>query len=231
MGKKPAKGSNTEVSQVVTYDHENYIRFGYRLPHGLVVTRVNAQIGGEDGIPLPVSFVDRAPVCMNGAINFDHLHDVIIFAVTEKVDRDLERVLAEQFKLTEEIKKRAQKEETPGGLTKKEHLINIVYEELVKFIGGEKNELKITEGKKPNKIMLVGLFGSGKTTTTGKLAKWFTKRGKHVALVGLDVHRPAAMEQIEQVAKNAKVPVFLDKKEKDPVKIYQAFEKEYPVQE
>ena len=99
MGKKPAKGSNTEVSQVVTYDHENYIRFGYRLPHGLVVTRVNAQIGGEDGIPLPVSFIDRAPVCMNGAINFDHLHDMIIFAIQEKVDRDMKA----QVELTEEI--------------------------------------------------------------------------------------------------------------------------------
>lgn len=86
MGKKPAKGSG-EVTKVEKIDYENYIRFGYRLPHGLVVTRVNAQIGGEDGIPLPVSFIDRAPVCMNGAINFDHLHDVLIFAVEEKVKK------------------------------------------------------------------------------------------------------------------------------------------------
>ena len=97
MGKKPAKG-NGAVTLIEKFDYENYIRFGYRLPHGLVVTRVNAQIGGEDGIPLPVSFIDRAPVCMNGAINFDHLHDVLIFAIEEKVDRDLKRVLAEQAK-------------------------------------------------------------------------------------------------------------------------------------
>ena len=104
------------------------------------------------------------------------------------------------FDLTNAIKERIKKEKTPSGLTKKEHLVNIVYEELTKFLGGEKKELKL-EGK-PAKIMLVGLFGSGKTTTAGKLARYFTKRGKKVAVVGLDVHRPAAMDQLEQIAKD-----------------------------
>jgi signal recognition particle subunit SRP54 len=131
------------------------------------------------------------------------------------------------FDLSKAIKDRALKEETPSALTKKEHLINIVYEELVKFLGGEKSELNIAD-KKPDKIMMVGLYGSGKTTTIGKLAKYFTKRGKKVALLGLDIHRPAAMDQIEQVGKGANVTVFIDRKEKDPVKIYRQFEKEYP---
>jgi len=130
------------------------------------------------------------------------------------------------FELTKKIKERALKEEAPSGLTKREHLVNIVYEELTNFLGGEKAELNITD-KKPNKIMLIGLFGSGKTTTAGKLAKYYTKRGEKVALVGLDIHRPAAMDQIEQVGKQANVPVFLDRKEKDPVKIYKEYEKEY----
>ena len=127
--------------------------------------------------------------------------------------------------LTKKIKDRIKKEETPKGLTKKEHLINVVYEELVNFLGKEQSKIEVNE--KPFKIMLVGLFGSGKTTTAGKLARYFTKRGHKAALIGLDVHRPAAMEQIEQVAKQAKVPVFLDKKEKDPLKIYDEFKKEY----
>ena len=59
------------------------------------------------------------------------------------------------FDLTQKIKERALKEETPGGLTKREHLVNIVYEELVRFLGGDKVELNITD-KKPNKIMLLG---------------------------------------------------------------------------
>ena len=129
------------------------------------------------------------------------------------------------FELTSKIKDRIKKEETPSGLTKKEHLINIVYEELVDFLGKEQYEIKIKE--KPFKIMLVGLFGSGKTTTAGKLATYFTKRGHKVALVGLDTYRPAAMEQIEQVAKQAKVPCLLNKKEKNPSKIYNEFKDEF----
>ncbi|MBD3361455.1 signal recognition particle protein [Candidatus Woesearchaeota archaeon] len=127
------------------------------------------------------------------------------------------------FDLTKAIKERITKEETPGALTKREHLINVVYEELVKFLGGEKAEISITDNKL-NKIMMVGLFGSGKTTTTGKLAKYFTKRGKRVALLGLDIHRPAAMDQLEQVGKKANVSVFIDREQKDPVKIYNEYE-------
>lgn len=128
--------------------------------------------------------------------------------------------------LSKKIKERALNGELPPGLTKKEHLINIVYESLVEFLGGEKQELKI-ENKHPAKIMLVGLFGSGKTTTAGKLAKHFTKRGKKVALLGLDIHRPAAMDQLAQVGKSINVPVFIEKKSKDVAKIYGQFEPEF----
>jgi signal recognition particle subunit SRP54 len=130
------------------------------------------------------------------------------------------------FNLTNAIKERIKSEETPSGLTKKEHLINIVYEELVKFLGGEKNEIKLSEDKHPNKIMLVGLFGSGKTTTAGKLGKYFAKRGKKVALMCLDVWRPAAIDQLEQIAKAAKLQVLTMRGEKDPVKIYNNFRSE-----
>ena len=146
--------------------------------------------------------------------------------------KDIQRALLQAdvnvklvFDLTNKIRDRIKKEETPSGLTKKEHLINIVYEELVNFLG--KEQYKIEIGEKPFKIMLIGLFGSGKTTTAGKLATYFAKRGHKVALIGLDTHRPAAMEQIEQVAKQAKVPYLLDKKEKSPLKIWDEFKKEY----
>jgi signal recognition particle subunit SRP54 len=145
--------------------------------------------------------------------------------------KDIQRALLQAdvnvklvFELTKKIKDRAVKEETPGGLTKKEYLINIVYEELVNFLGKEGHKIEPTQ--KPFKIMMVGLFGSGKTTTTGKLAKFFTKRGFKVALVGLDIHRPAAMDQIAQVGKQANVPVFIKKGEKDPLKIWNEFSDE-----
>src|SRR3989338_5020752 len=129
------------------------------------------------------------------------------------------------FELTEKIKQRALKEESPRGLTKKEHIVNIVYEELTQFLGKEQRKIEVTE--KPFKIMLAGLFGSGKTTTTGKLARYFMKRGHKVALVGLDIHRPAAMDQVEQVAKQANVPVYINKVEKDPIKIWNQYKDEY----
>jgi signal recognition particle subunit SRP54 len=146
--------------------------------------------------------------------------------------KDLQRALLQSdvnvklvFNLTNTIKERIKKSDDVKGLTKKEQLVNIVYEELVNFLGKEAFKIEIKE--KPFKIMLVGLFGSGKTTTTGKLARYFTKRGYKVALVGLDVHRPAAMDQIEQIATQAKVPVFLNKVEKDPIKIWKQYESEY----
>ncbi|MBI4016074.1 MAG: signal recognition particle protein [Candidatus Aenigmarchaeota archaeon] len=149
--------------------------------------------------------------------------------VLNELIKDIQRGLLQSdvnvklvFELTNRIKDRAKKEEPAKGLTKREQFINIVYEELVRFLGGEKKE--ISDGKQ--RIMLVGLFGSGKTTTAGKLAKYFIKRGKRVALLGLDVHRPAAMAQIEQVAKQISAPVFIDKTLKDPVAIYGKFRKE-----
>jgi len=145
--------------------------------------------------------------------------------------KDIQRALLQSdvnvqlvFDLTTKIKERIKKKDTPAGITKKEHLVNIVYEELVDFLGKEKYKIDVKE--KPFRIMLVGLFGSGKTTSAGKLANYFTKRGHKVALLGLDIHRPAAMDQIEQIAKQANVPIFIDKKEKDPLKIYNNFKNE-----
>ena len=146
--------------------------------------------------------------------------------------KDIQRALLQSdvnvklvFELTKRIKERALKEEVKK-ISKKEHLINIVYEELVALLGKEGQKIEIKK-KKPFKIMLIGLFGNGKTTTAGKIGKFLQKRGLKVALVGLDTHRPAAMAQIEQVAKKIKAPVFIDKKEKNPVKIWKQHESEY----
>ncbi len=127
------------------------------------------------------------------------------------------------LELTSKIKKRAMEEEVKG-LTKKDHLIKVVYDEITNFLGGK--EEKIDVSKKPTKIMLVGLFGNGKTTTAGKLGKYFQKRGLKVALVGLDVHRPAAYTQLKQIGDSLKINVFGNPKEKNAIKIYKEFESE-----
>ncbi|MEK6934266.1 MAG: signal recognition particle receptor subunit alpha [Nanoarchaeota archaeon] len=128
------------------------------------------------------------------------------------------------FELTKNIKERALNEKPPSGITQREYLINIVYEELVRFLGEEKKELNLKS--KNSKVMLVGLYGSGKTTTIAKLGKFYQNRGKKVCFLVLDVHRPAAIDQLEQLGKKLKIKVFSDRKEKDPVKIYEEFKKE-----
>jgi len=145
--------------------------------------------------------------------------------------KDIQRALLQSdtnvqlvFDLSKKIKDRA-KEDAPPGITKREQLIKIVYEELTNFLGKESAEIKIE--KKPTKIMLVGLFGSGKTTTTGKLAKFYKKRGYKVAVIQTDTWRPAAYDQLEQLAKDVGVDFFGIKEEKDPVVIYHAFEKKF----
>ena len=128
------------------------------------------------------------------------------------------------FELSKKIKERALKEDSPKGLTKKEHLVNIVYEELTVFLGGENTRIEITN--KPFKIMLVGLFGNGKTTTAGKLAKFFQKRGNKIAVIQTDTWRPAAYEQLQQLAKQLQVDFYGIKGEKDASKIYTTYQKD-----
>jgi signal recognition particle subunit SRP54 len=129
------------------------------------------------------------------------------------------------FDITQKIKERALKEEPPKGITKKEFLVKIVYEELVNFLGGPGSKIKI-EGAKPFKIMLVGLFGNGKTTSAGKLANFYKKRGLKVAVIQTDTWRPAAYEQLETLAKKSGVTFMGIKGEKNPEKIYRHFEHE-----
>ena len=145
--------------------------------------------------------------------------------------KDIQRALLQSdvnvrlvLELTTKIKKRALEEREMGSLTRKEHLITIVYEELAIFLGEEQKPINID--KKPTKIMLVGLFGNGKTTTAGKLAKYYQKRGKKVALISTDTWRPAAFKQLKQAGEKIGVPVFGDSKEKNPSKLYKNFEPE-----
>jgi len=119
------------------------------------------------------------------------------------------------FELSKKIEERAASEKPQGMLTKKENLIKITYEELVNFIGtGEK--LKI---KKGDRILLVGIQGSGKTTTAAKLGKYYKKLGFKIGLICADTFRPAAYEQLKQLSEEIDIPFYGDKKEKNSLKI------------
>ena len=138
-----------------------------------------------------------------------------------KADVDVKLV----FELTKKIKEKALNEKAPERINQREHLIKIVYEELVKFLGEEKAAI-IIGNKKPFKIMMVGLYGSGKSTTIGKLAAYYSKRGYKIATLALDVHRPAAIDQLEQISSQANVKCFSLKNEKNVLKIYEKFRDE-----
>jgi signal recognition particle subunit SRP54 len=141
------------------------------------------------------------------------------------------------FNIGKNIKERALNEKVPVKLSKKEFIINIVYEELVALVGKGKSTIDVdskilnnkvigTEGATPFTIMLVGLFGNGKTTLAGKLGNYFKKRGKKIALLSTDTWRPAAFEQLKQLGKSVNVPVYGKPELGDPVKIYNEFKKE-----
>ena len=136
------------------------------------------------------------------------------------IEADMNVVLVKQ--LSDKIKKAATDERIKG-IEKKEHLIKLLHDELLHILGEEK-PLKLK--KEQNRIMLLGLYGAGKTTAIAKLGNYFAKRGNKVALVGLDVHRPAAPEQLKQLAEKQNLTYFIDLKEKDPLKIWKKFKKE-----
>lgn len=127
-----------------------------------------------------------------------------------KADVNVKLVLA----LTKEVEKRALTEKPKPGMSSREHVIKIIYEELLKVLGTQR-EIPL----KKQRIMMVGLYGQGKTTTSGKLARYFTKKGLSSALIAADVHRPAAYDQLKQIGDLINVPVYGDPEEKNAVKI------------
>jgi signal recognition particle subunit SRP54 len=125
---------------------------------------------------------------------------------------DVEVKLVLQF--TKEVEEKALKSKPPAGLTPKDYITNIVYEELVKLVG---STYVPQLGKQ--KILLMGLYGSGKTTTAAKLAKFYQDRGLSTALICCDVTRPAAYMQLETLAKQANIAFFGIETEKNAAKI------------
>ena len=121
-------------------------------------------------------------------------------------------------KLIETIRQRAVGQEVMASLTPGQQVVKIVYEELSALMGGTRAELDFS-GRPPWKIMLVGLQGSGKTTTAGKLALHLKGQGRHPFLVPADVQRPAAIEQLVRLAEQVKVPVFPSTTDMRPVDI------------
>jgi signal recognition particle subunit SRP54 len=142
--------------------------------------------------------------------------------------REVRRVLLEadvNFSLTREFLERVEKKAV-GVLQIKsiqpaQQLVKIVHDELTSMLGERREGLKISTVP-PTIVMMVGLQGSGKTTTAGKLARRLVAEGKSTRLVAADVYRPAAIDQLETLGKALNVPVYADRDTKDVVKIAKA---------
>ena len=111
--------------------------------------------------------------------------------------------------LTENVRAQALGQEVLASLSPGQQVIKIVRQQLLEILGATVTKLKFASAP-PSVFLLAGLQGSGKTTTTGKLARWLQKGGHHPVLVSVDVYRPAAREQLAIVAKAVGVPIYED---------------------
>ncbi len=121
------------------------------------------------------------------------------------------------FRLSKNIEERSLLEKPPGSLSRKENVIRITYDELVKLLGAGGS----LDASDKQRLLLVGVQGSGKTTTSAKLGRLYQKQGLHPRLICADTFRPAAYDQLKQLAEGINTPFYGDNKQKDTLKIIQ----------
>ncbi len=138
-----------------------------------------------------------------------------------EVVKDIQRALLQAdvnvqlvMKMSKHIKERALKEEVPAGMNPREHVIRIVYQELLSIVG-KGSDIPL----KPQTIMMIGLQGSGKTTTTSKLSRYFQRKGLKPAVVCADTFRPGAYQQLKTLCDKLNVPFYGEEGNPDAVGI------------
>ncbi len=129
--------------------------------------------------------------------------------------------------LIEAVKVKAMGEEVLTALSPAQQVIKIVHEELIKILGSHQAKLRFNN-EPPSAILMVGLQGSGKTTSTGKLARWLSKNGHNPLVVSVDVYRPAARKQLSVIARDIKLPIYegTPEEESKPVELARSARKE-----
>jgi signal recognition particle subunit SRP54 len=157
----------------------------------------------------------------------------------DSLSKDIQRSLLQSdvnvrqvLSITKNLKDRALNEQPPKGLTKKDHIITILYNEISSLLGytGDniihidktksisEDSFNFQPGKK-NIILMLGIQGSGKTTCTVKIARWLTRHGYKVAIIGADTWRPGALTQLKMNSIKIKVEVYGEEENKDPISI------------
>src|SRR5512146_1836435 len=121
------------------------------------------------------------------------------------LEADVHFKVVKQF--IENIKQKAMGEEVLTALSPTQQVVKIVHEELIKILGSHESKLRFAN-EPPSVIMIVGLQGSGKTTSTGKLARWLARNGHRPQMVSVDVYRPAAREQLKVIGRELRLPIY-----------------------
>lgn len=150
-----------------------------------------------------------------GVIKETHLQDALREVRLALLEADVHVSVVRDF--LERVKQRALGVEVIGSNTPQQQFFKIVQDELIQTLGGEAKNL-VFHGQSPHVVLMVGLQGSGKTTTSAKLALHFRKKGRRPFLVPADFNRPAAVEQLKTLARQIEVPVYDTDIKKDPIK-------------
>jgi signal recognition particle subunit SRP54 len=138
-------------------------------------------------------------------------HDVQLALLNADVDVPL------VFEISKQLKERSLKENPPPGLSRKDHIVKILYDELAKLLGTEA-KFEFVPGR-INKVLMLGIQGSGKTTVTAKMSLFLTKQGYRVGVIGADTYRPGALVQLRTMCQRAKVEVYGREGAHDPADV------------
>ncbi len=150
-----------------------------------------------------------------GKISDSNVSDSLRDVRVALLDADVNFKVARDF--IERVKEKALGQQVIQSIHPGQQIIKLISDELVTLLGSSNAGLNLSAS--PTCILMVGLHGSGKTTSSGKLASWLKKQGRQPLLVGCDVYRPAAMDQLDTLGKQLDVPVFLKRGETDVLKI------------
>ena len=153
-----------------------------------------------------------------GKISEDNISEALREVRMALLEADVNFKVAKEF--LGRVKEKSLGEEVLASVQPGQQIVKIIHDELVTLLGD--TNAKLETGGNPTCIMMVGLHGAGKTTSSGKLAKLIKKQGRQPLLVATDVYRPAAMEQLETLGQQVEVPVLALKGEKDVQKIARA---------
>ncbi|MBU1196748.1 MAG: signal recognition particle protein [Proteobacteria bacterium] len=154
----------------------------------------------------------------HGTLNENNIEDGLKQVRMALLEADVNYKVAKS--VISDIKTRALGQEVMQSLTPGQQIIKIVNDEFTKMMGSEHQGLNL-EGKSQSSVMLIGLQGSGKTTTAGKLALYLRNEGRKPFLVPVDVYRPAAIDQLKKIGKQLDIPVFQSTTDMKPLKICQ----------